>query len=232
MSQSDQPIGQPTGCPASEPRVLERTPQWLALAKPAGWLTIPGRTAEGATAAPVLSEWVERELGVKPWVVHRLDRETSGVLLFALDAEAHRQANQWFSGHNVRKTYDLLAAGSMTAPVARANQPVDGAHSVTQIEVRERFEACFLARALPLTGRRHQIRVHLSLRGNPLLGDPTYGGPGEVALGGAAGLLAIPRVALHAARLELPSGDVFEAPWPADFDDWVERLRGAIGVKP
>lgn len=199
---------------------IAKTPQWLALYKPAGWLTIPGRQ----TSAPVLSEWAEREHG-KVWVVHRLDRETSGVVLMALTAEAHRQANLWFQNHEVRKAYDLLAQGRPRAPMLRIKEPIEGAPSVTQVECKQSFEGCFLARAVPLSGRRHQIRIHLAHEGNSLLGDPTYKGPRQIALPGG-NVLEIGRVALHASRLELPTKEVFEAPWPEDFAGWVARLRG------
>lgn len=204
----------------NQPRIIQITPLWLAVDKPAGWLTIPGRDA----AAPVLSDWARREHG-EIWIVHRLDRETSGVVLFARTAEAHRQANLWFSRHEARKSYDLMAAGRPALPVFRINEPVEGQPSVTQVEVRESWPGAFLARAMPLTGRRHQIRIHLAGKGFPLLGDPRYGGASEVRLRGEP--LPIGRVALHAAKLELPGGARFEAPWPSDFTNWVERLRAA-----
>ena len=201
--------------------VLSKTPEWLVVAKPAGWLSIPGRQA----SATVLSEWAEREHG-PVWVVHRLDRETSGVLLLARTAEAHRKASLWFQKHQVRKAYDLLAQGLPCAPVMRLKTPVEGAPSVTQLESKEIFAeaGCFLGRALPLSGRRHQIRIHLSELGHPLLGDPTYRGSREILLSSGR-RLSVGRVALHAARLELPSREIFEAPWPQDFGAWIAALR-------
>lgn len=219
--QFNSPVNSPVISPAKlAPQVIARTPQWLVLFKPAGWLTIPGRNAP---EAPVLSEWADREFG-KAWVVHRLDRETSGVVLMALTAEAHRQANIWFQRHEVRKAYDLLAQGSPRAPMLRIKAAIEGSPSVTQVECKERFAGCFLARAVPLTGRRHQIRIHLSGESHPLLGDPTYGGPSQIALSNGRSM-PIGRVALHAARLELPSKEVFEAPWPEDFSGWIAELR-------
>lgn len=228
MAESDQ-LSPPSaaGSPAKRlpatPTVLAKTEHWLVVDKPAGWLSIPGRAspASRADGPRVVSEWAGAEHG-PVWVVHRLDRETSGVLLFARSAEAHRLANGWFAAHEVRKGYDLLAAGAMNAPVERVAVPIEGARSVTQVELKSGFAGCFLARAVPLTGRRHQIRIHLASRGTPILGDSRYGGPESVD--GASGL-RIERVALHAARLQLPTREVFEAPWPADFSAWVERLR-------
>jgi 23S rRNA-/tRNA-specific pseudouridylate synthase len=215
---------------SGKPRVLAETPEWLVLFKPAGWLTIPGRAASGAKGAPpILSEWAAQAHG-PIWIVHRLDRETSGVILLARTAEAHRQAGFWFQRHQVRKSYDLLALGAPRAPTVRIKEAIEGSPSVTQLECREQYEGCFLARALPLSGRRHQIRIHLAGEGHALLGDAQYGGPKEVArpLGEP---LRVSRVALHAARLELPSGEVFEARWPEDFSAWVARLRGENGAR-
>lgn len=182
--------------------------------KPPGVLTVPGRTPE-----PSLVELIREEHG-DVWVVHRLDRETSGVVLFARSQEAHREACLWFEKREVRKFYDCLAAGEPAAPVLRLDAPIAGQKSLTQVQARERYAAgAFLARARPLTGRTHQIRIHLAEAGHPLLGDPQYGGARQL------GTLTVERVALHAARLELPGGEVFEAPWPADFSGWVEALR-------
>lgn len=204
------------------PGILAKTQEWLVLDKPPGWLTIPGREKTGHERRPVLLEWAEKKEG-KLFVVHRIDRDTSGVLLFARTPEAHRKANEWFRKHQVRKIYECLASGVPAAPTQRIRKPIEGAPSLTQVEVLETYPGAFLGRAFPQTGRRHQIRVHLSQVGNPLLGDREYRGPDRILVGGKE--LSVPRVALHASRLELPSGESFEAPWPEDFAGWVEELR-------
>lgn len=204
----------------SDPLVLGQTSRWLVLDKPAGWLTIPG--SPSAPAGPVLSSWARDRFGPL-WVVHRIDRETSGVVLFARSAEDHRQANEWFQRHSLKKTYECLASGSALVPTFRIRKPIQDSPSLTQVEVLENFEEGFLGRILLASGRRHQIRIHLSQEGHPLWGDPRYGGPRSVSLGGQT--LEISRVALHAARLELPTKEVFEAAWPADFAAWVAALR-------
>jgi 23S rRNA-/tRNA-specific pseudouridylate synthase len=202
------------------PKILFQSADWIVSAKPSGWLVIAGRQLQ----VSVLREWVEKEVGEKIFVTHRIDQETSGLVLFARHADAHRQANEWFSKHEIKKNYDLLAGGKgPSAPLVRIAEPIKGAPSLTQLEVRERYGVhAFLGRAIPMSGRTHQIRIHLRSIGFPILGDDRYGGVGELALGAP---LAVGRVALHAAKLELPSGEVFEAPWPEDFQHWVTRLR-------
>jgi 23S rRNA-/tRNA-specific pseudouridylate synthase len=204
------------------PEIIATTDRWFVVSKPAGWLTIPGRASSEGVSHPVLQEWAETAHGAKLWIVHRIDLETSGIVLFAKSAESHRVANQWFEKHEVKKAYDFLAQGSPASPIMKASDPIEGKPSVTQLEVKERFQGAFLGRATPLSGRRHQIRIHLSKKGYPILGDAQYGGPKGLENG-----IEIERVALHAAKLELPGGERFEAPWPADFRSWVEKLRSA-----
>lgn len=212
------------------PQVLAQTDQWIVVYKPARWLTIPGRPSKNGDKIPtgggVLLDWV-RIQEPNAWVVHRLDRDTSGVVLFARNPESHRLANEWFQKHQVKKAYDCLAfsrpESPPKSPMMRLKNPIEGASSLTQVEVKESYLEGLLARAVPFTGRRHQIRIHLSREGHPLWGDSEYGGPVEVMIGKTP--LAIGRVALHSARLELPTREIFEAPWPEDFKSWVEQLR-------
>jgi 23S rRNA-/tRNA-specific pseudouridylate synthase len=197
------------------PKIIALTAEWLVVDKPAGWLSV-APSDRAASPDPVVLDWA-RALGegdILP--VHRLDRETSGVLLLARSADAHRKASRWFEKHEVRKLYHLLGSGPAPAqPTLKRADPVGGKPATTLIEIRERFgEKAFLAFARPLTGRRHQIRLHLKALERPLLGDREYGGDPAYA-----------RVALHAARLELPGGESFESPWPEDFSAWVDALR-------
>ncbi|NDD91126.1 RNA pseudouridine synthase [bacterium] len=212
-----------------EPRLINQTPQWWVVDKPAHWLSVPGRSEK-----PVVLEWLRQKHG-EAWVVHRLDEETSGVMLFARSEAAHRLACQWFTEHSVRKVYEFLAQGSPRLPVFKVNQAIEGKPSSTQVEVQERFALsagaapeCFVGRARPLTGRRHQIRIHLSGSGFPICGDRKYGGAFSLAPG-----VEVARVALHASSLGLPSGEAFESPWPADFSQWVSQFRAVGGqLKP
>ncbi len=189
------------------PKVLHTDPDCWVIDKPAGWLCVPGRKP----GVPVLIDWVRRELG-EAWVCHRLDLETSGVWLVARTAEFHRRAGAWFESHAIRKQYLFIADGVPALPVLRLDAPIEGLRSVTQVEVREILQGtqAFLGLARPQSGRRHQIRIHLSQAGHPIWGDRRYGSTRE----------EVSRTALHAWKLELPDGRKFEAPVPADFEEW------------
>ncbi len=217
----------------------------LAVDKPAGRLVIPGR----GTGEPSLREELE-EIHGRLWVVHRLDRGTSGVLLFARTAEAHRALNLAFDRGEPAKRYLALVRGAppaerrievAIAPArrgrmrpARAADP-RGKPSATVVRLVEAFPprpwaggALALVEALPETGRTHQIRVHLSAAGFPLTLDPDYGD--DAPLSGPDGAILLARTPLHAARLEVrhPADGralAIEAPLPADMARAIDALR-------
>jgi RluA family pseudouridine synthase len=175
----------------------------LVIDKPAGLHTLP----DGYDASlPHLRGLLEPEYG-RLWIVHRLDRETSGVLVLARTAEAHRSLNTQFEQHLVRKIYHALVEGSpdwqdttVRLPLRsnvghRHRTAVDsqrGKPAVTHLHVLERYEDATLVEAAPETGRTHQIRAHLSALGHSIVGDELYG-----AAPSPAGLH------LHARSLEL-----------------------------
>ncbi|HET9551622.1 MAG TPA: RluA family pseudouridine synthase [Anaeromyxobacteraceae bacterium] len=201
--------------------VLHEDAALLAVDKPAGRLVIPGR----AGGEESLREELEAAHGPL-WVVHRLDRGTSGVLLFARTAAAHRAVNLQFDRGEPRKVYLALVAGLPPAELAvdvaiaparrgrmrpaRAGDP-KGKAARTVFRLLEPFPArqgrpaCALVEALPETGRTHQIRVHLMAAGHPLLVDPDYGD--DAPLLDAAGAPVLARTPLHAARLTLRHPD-------------------------
>jgi tRNA pseudouridine32 synthase/23S rRNA pseudouridine746 synthase len=185
----------------------------VAVDKPAGRLVIPGRAAPERT---VLDE--AREAHGRLWVVHRLDRGTSGVLLLARSAEAHRALNLAFDGRRVAKRYLAIVRGSppdeqridaWIAPARKGRMravpagDARGKPSATVVRVVERLAGSGLAlvECLPETGRTHQIRVHLLAAGTPLAVDPAYGDGAPLA--GAGGEVLLDRTPLHAAALEL-----------------------------
>jgi tRNA pseudouridine32 synthase/23S rRNA pseudouridine746 synthase len=226
--------------------VLHEDAHLVAVDKPAGRLVIPGRGEPERT----LREDAEDRYG-RIWVVHRLDRGTSGVLVLARTAEAHRTLNLAFDRQEVSKRYLALVRGApelemrvevAIAPARRGRmrpaRPGDGRGkaAATYFRLIETFAArgglpvLSLVEAWPETGRTHQIRVHLAHAGFPLAVDPDYGDPGPLLDGEGRTLLE--RTPLHAARLELahPATGrplVIVAPLPADLERAIDAARGS-----
>ena len=225
--------------------VLHEDAALLAVDKPAGRIVIPGRGTDERS----LREELEADHG-RLWVVHRLDRGTSGVLVLARTAAAHRSLNLAFDRGEPRKRYLALVRGAppselrldrAIAPARRGRmrpaRPGDprGKAALTVVRCLESFPprawaggALALVEALPETGRTHQIRVHLADAGFPLAIDPDYGDEGPLIASGGEVLLA--RTPLHAAQLEVRHPDdgrplVIEAPLPADLAAALAALR-------
>lgn len=203
-----------TGAP-----VLFEDDRLVAVDKPAGQPTIPGRGEVGEA----LNVELERRQARKLFVVHRLDLEASGVVVFAKDAEAHRLLCAQFEGREAKKVYLAAVAGAMTGegivdvPLkefgsGRVAASPDGRKSRTRWRVERSWRAAALLRVEPETGRRHQIRAHLCAIGHPILGDPRYGPPPR-PVGGAS------RLMLHALSLTVTAGREYEftAEPPRDF---------------
>ncbi|MEM1125423.1 MAG: RluA family pseudouridine synthase [Bacteroidota bacterium] len=209
--------------------ILHEDADLLVADKPAGLTTIPGH----AQGLPTLRETLEAQVGQRLFVVHRLDKAVSGAIVFARHAEAHRHLSLQFEHRHVEKTYLALAhgrvpqtAGTIDAPLRKfgsGRMGVDarrGKPSQTRYRVQRGTSAYTLLHAFPLTGRRHQLRVHFYHLGHPLVGDPLYGD--------AALRTGYPRLYLHALRLRCthPAGHPLDvkAPPPPAFTDLVEAL--------
>lgn len=235
---------------ASFPEALYEDEHLLVVNKPAGLTSLPDGYDP---TAPHVRSLLEPRYG-KLWIVHRLDRETSGALALARSPQAHRSLNTQFERHLVEKRYHALAAGSpgweaQTLQAAlRINvghkhrsviDPAGGKPAETLFQVVERFSGFTLLEAVPQTGRTHQIRVHLAHLGFPILGDALYGSGQLLCLsdlkpgfrGGAAGECPIlARLGLHAylIRLEHPAnGQPLQiiAPYPNDLKGAIRQLR-------
>ncbi|HTX90958.1 MAG TPA: RluA family pseudouridine synthase [Anaerolineales bacterium] len=214
--------------------VLFSDDQILVINKPAGIPVLPDGWEKDA---PYLARELEGTFG-KLWIVHRLDKVTSGVMVFARNASAHRSLNGQFERHDARKIYHALLVGDPKWETHIARHPLrinvghthhtvvdhaKGKPSETAFRLLERFGNACLVEAAPGTGRTHQIRVHAYALGYPLLGDRLYSAPETDLIG---------RPALHALSLAFVhpgSGEKldFSAPYPADFKKALDSLRKA-----
>jgi 23S rRNA-/tRNA-specific pseudouridylate synthase len=218
----------------------------VAVDKPWGEPVIAAR---GEPPEACVQKRLERQLGRRVFVVHRIDRDASGVVLFALDAPAHRAASLAFEHRRVRKTYLAFLAGALAPAAGRIESPLHAARkgktrparpgepgaqaALTEYETRRSFElgagTVSLVEARPQTGRHHQLRVHFRSAGAPILFDPLYArGLAPAGLDGAP----CARLALHAAALELEAEDGrpkvrVEAPLAPDLAalaDWLDSV--------
>lgn len=219
----------------------------LIVDKPSGLVVHPAPGhADGTLVNALLARGIEYGgiAGVqRPGIVHRLDRDTSGLLMVAKTDAAQHGLMAQLKSRTIKKTYLALAWGSVGATVGRIEAPVgrdprhrtrmavvpDGRPAVTGYRVRERLHGWTLLELDLITGRTHQIRVHLEAIGHPVGGDPVYGT--GTSRRGPDGL---ERLFLHAWRLELASPDDghvirAEAPLPAELEHVLQLLRAQEG---
>jgi 23S rRNA pseudouridine1911/1915/1917 synthase len=232
--------------------VLAEGPTWIAIDKPAGLPMHPtARYYHNTLTALVKERWPPPEA---VHLAHRLDRETSGVVLHGRGTEATRELKAAFRFGRVQKCYWAIVHGDLAEEVL-VDQPIgprlgsairlkmgvrpDGAPAQTAIVPLERFGTYTLVEARPRTGRQHQIRVHCEHLGHPVVGDKLYGHPDafflelmeEGLLPWMRAALGLPRQALHARWVRFPvpgqGGTTAEAtaPLPADLVDFLARLR-------
>ena len=201
-------------------RILSHDADVLAVAKPQGLLVVPGR---GDVPSTTLRHELETHLERPVWVVHRIDRPASGVVLFATSAEAHRYLSMAFEAGRVERTYLCWVLGvpeplqgSIDLPIregrkGRMKGAPDGKPARTDYRVLREADGCALLEAGLHTGRRHQIRLHLAYRGHPILVDPLYAGPRLNDLRALAGRLGLPAtepgIRLHAASVAWTAAD-------------------------
>ena len=226
---------------APEPGELARlltTDEFVAVDKPAGIVMHPGAGAGSGTLAHRLVAHYPEIVGVghprRPGIVHRLDKDTSGVVLIARTQATYAHLAQAFEHREVRKRYLLIARGTPDPPRGRIDAPVGrhptqrtrmavtrrGRPAVTDYRVLDRSAGAVIVEARPSTGRTHQIRVHLAAIAHPIMGDATYGGSES----------AVQRVMLHAWTLHFAddAGDrwLAAAEPPEDF----QRTAAGLGL--
>jgi 23S rRNA pseudouridine1911/1915/1917 synthase len=232
--------------------VVHEDEHLLVLDKPAGLAVHPGAGRSSGTLVNALLHRVRDLSGVggvlRPGIVHRLDRGTSGLMVVAKDDATHRALARQFAERTVEKEYLALVLGVPARPAgvidaAIGRDPVHrkkmslraprGRAARTSYQVLEALDGAALLRLRIHTGRTHQIRVHLAGLGHPVAGDATYGGgrtPSSRRAASRQALGALARPALHAARLAFDhpaSGRrmAFESPLPADLQLTLDALR-------
>jgi tRNA pseudouridine32 synthase/23S rRNA pseudouridine746 synthase len=184
--------------------IVFSNPHLVVVDKPAGWLSVPSRLGR-LDARPCVGIALQQQLAARLWPAHRLDEEVSGLLLFARTAEAHRRLGQGFEAHTIEKTYAALCEGAppddappgqtvrFTSTLLRGKRRAyvhaGGKPAITDVQ---RVETAPRLRFLlwPRTGRAHQLRVELSRRGCPIVGDALYGAQ-TAFLGGGIALRAV-----------------------------------------
>ena len=206
----------------------------LVVDKPAGLSVLPDGWEKDSE---YLVKMLQEQYG-KIFIVHRLDKITSGVMVFARDAEIHRALNIQFENHEAQKTYHAILEGNPKWEEKVAKHPLranvghkhrtmvddrNGKPSETRFRVMKRYQESALVEAKPMTGRTHQIRVHAYALGHPLVEDLLYG---------ARDRYGIPRPMLHAQSLSFthPVSNEkvkFSAPHPADFEEALKILGAA-----
>ena len=231
----------------------------LLVNKPAGIPVIPDRFQQSPThLLAALQGHLRRSTGDEEanlWVVHRLDQDTSGIMLFARSAEAHRRLNEMFQEQEIKKTYLAVVAGAPAEPSGTIDRPLrrhpsrkvqmqvhrNGKASLTRYQLLESYRRFSLLALFPESGRTHQIRVHLSSINLPLAVDPLYGTTDQLSIadikprmrrrltdGPAPSLIS--RIPLHAYRLAFShplTGEPvdFTAPLPKELNALINALR-------
>ena len=238
--------------------VVHEDEDLLVIDKPAGLVVHPGPGTPRGTLVNALLGQVRDLSGVggvlRPGIVHRLDKGTSGLLLVAKNDLAHRDLALQFAGRSVEKEYLALVLGVPRAREGEVKAPIGrdprnrkrmsvvasrGREARSTWRLVESFDGAALLRVRIHTGRTHQIRVHLGSLGHPVAGDATYGGtrtPPSRGAAARAALVALARPALHAASLAFRhprTGEwlSFESPLPPDLEATLGALRAASLVK-
>jgi 23S rRNA pseudouridine1911/1915/1917 synthase len=214
--------------------------------KPAGMVVHPAHGHHSGTLVNALLGHCTDLSGIggtlRPGIVHRLDKDTSGLLIVAKNDQAHRHLQRQFRTRHVSKTYLALVEGQPSAPSGVIDAPIgrdpkerkrmavvpEGREARTEYRVLEHFAQHTLVEACPVTGRTHQIRIHFASIGHPIVGDRVYGYRKQ--------RLPLKRHFLHAAHIafDLPSSEEhmeFHSKLPQDLESLLEKLRRERSAK-
>lgn len=220
--------------------ILYRDSCVVAINKPAGMLVHPGREPEPTDQ--IAMKVLRDQIGQRVSPLHRLDRPTSGVLMFALEEATEREFSRQFAENDIEKRYVAVVPGKTpwkwTAEAALQKSEAEPFREAetrfTRVAVVERGDRCYSRLDVrPKTGRYHQIRKHLAMDGWPIVGDYLYGDPGEMAR--IARAIGQERLMLHASRLTfyhpLERSEVMvECPLPSRFAPFLEKGEMAAPV--
>lgn len=212
--------------------ILYETKDYMVLNKSPGIVVHPSPGHESGTLAQAAIEYAPELLGIgepgREGLVHRLDKDTSGLIVFARNKATLKLLQQQFKSREIEKTYLVLVDGAPPSDKGRVEAPIardpkhrqrfavqeNGRQAVTEFGIKERFKRHSLLEAHPITGRTHQVRIHMKFLNCPVVGDRVYG-KRHPSLG-------VERQMLHAWKMELPGGDEFEAPIPEDFANAIQ----------
>ena len=231
---------------AKELDIVIQTEDYVVINKPSGLASQPGSgTRPGESLVEYLWEWGKREgLDFKPTIAHRLDQETSGMIIAALHGDTLRDFTRMIREHRIDKFYFALVKGNLkrdkgtiSESLTRTDSPKgskmkvgeagkDAQEAITHYRVKQHYEGYDLVKIKLETGRMHQIRAHFASIGHPLLGDSRYG---DFALNREAKkLFGLNRLFLHSCRLEFVwNGDrkVLDCPLPKELQAVIKQLK-------
>jgi 23S rRNA pseudouridine955/2504/2580 synthase len=240
------PAEKQAGWGAKDLDIVIQTEDYVIVNKPSGLASQPGSgTRPGESLVEYLWEWGRREgLDFKPTIAHRLDQETSGMLIAALHGDTLRDFTRMIREHEVEKFYFALVKGNLKKEKGTISESLtrtdaakgskmkvgeaskDAKEAVTHYRVKQHYEGYDLVKIKLETGRMHQIRAHFASIGHPLLGDSRYG---DFALNREVKkTLGLHRLFLHSCRLEFVwQGErkVFDCPLPKELQSVIDKLK-------
>jgi RluA family pseudouridine synthase len=194
----------------------------LVLDKPSGLLVIPDPKHKSRTLSGILNDDLkEKGLLYRLHPCHRLDRDTSGLIIYAKGKSAQQRMMLEFRTRRVKKTYIVFAQGLIASDQGEIKNPIDAAAAFTRYQVIERRNGFSLVQAMPLTGRTNQIRIHFKLIGHPIVGETKYAFRKDFKL-------RAKRLCLHAARIRFRHPFTakmisLEAKLPSDMRDFLDK---------
>jgi len=229
-------------------RIVYEDPDVVIIDKPAGMVVHPGAGHAGGTLVNALLHHVKDLSGIggelRPGIVHRLDRGTSGLMVVAKHDRAHQELSRQFSDREVEKKYMALVWGlvqagrRIDAPIGRdpghrekmSTRARRARHAVTRVTLARHFPGVSFLEVAIATGRTHQIRVHLSAIGHPIVGDATYGGVHRRVAPNLRAVQRLERPFLHSSHLAFthPSDGrrvEFDSPLPPDLQDVLDEIQ-------